>query len=57
MRRSGGGGPAKGLAVAKHDGVQVDPVVVNQAKLGEASRQIRAGDLDLLVLLGLQLLE
>src|SRR5688572_12566006 len=34
-RRPGSG--EIGLAVAEHDGVQVDPILIDQAKLGEAS--------------------
>ena len=40
-----------GLAVAKHDGVQVDPILIDQAKFGEASRQVRASNFDLPVAL------
>lgn len=43
------------LAVTKHDGVQVDSILIDQAKLGEASRQVRASNFDLPVALGLQL--
>src|SRR5262245_48791554 len=28
------------LAVTKHDGVQVDPILIDQAKFGEALRQV-----------------
>src|SRR4029453_19597779 len=51
-RRPGSG--EIGLAVTKHDGVQVDPIFIDQAKLGEALRQRRAGNLDLPAALGLQ---
>lgn len=43
------------LAVTKHDGVQVDSILIDQAKFGEAMRQVRASNLDLPVALGLQL--
>src|SRR5579884_1821837 len=43
------------LAMTKHDGVQVDSVLIDQAKFGEALRQVRAGNFDLPVVLGLQL--
>jgi hypothetical protein len=52
-RRPGSG--EGGLAVTKHDGVQVDSVLVDQAKFGEVSRQIRARNFDLPGPLGLQL--
>ena len=42
------------LAVTKHDGVQVDSILIDQAKFGEASRQVWAGNFDLPVALGLQ---
>ena len=42
------------LALTKHDGVQVDPILIDQAKFGEAVRQCRAGNFDLPVTLGLQ---
>src|SRR5262245_43216364 len=43
------------LAVTKHDGVQVDSILINQAKFGEALRQGWASNFDLPVALGLQL--
>src|SRR5688572_2493718 len=43
------------LAVTKHDGVQVDSILIDQAKLGEALRQVRASNFDLPVAFGLQL--
>ena len=43
------------LAMTKHDGMQVDSILIDQAKSGEAARQIRAGNFDLPVALGLQL--
>src|SRR5688572_12423039 len=43
------------FAVAKHDGVQVDSILIDQAKFGEALRQLRASNFDLPVALGLQL--
>src|SRR6185436_12530292 len=52
-RRSGSG--EIWLAVTKHDGVQVDSILIDQAKFGEALRQGRAGNFDLPVALGLQL--
>ena len=39
------------LAVTKHDGVQVDPILIDQAKFGEAARQVRASNFDLPVAL------
>ena len=41
-------------AVTKHDGVQVDPILIDEAKLGEASRQVRASNFDLPGALGLE---
>ena len=32
------------LAVTKHDGVQVDSILIDQAKVGQALRQARAGN-------------
>ena len=49
--------PAPGeiwLAVTQHDGVQVDSILIDQAKFGQALRQARAGNFDLSVALGLQ---
>src|SRR5262245_59824146 len=43
------------LAVTKHDGMQVDSILIDQAKFGEALRQVRASNFDLPVALGLQL--
>src|ERR671933_1720977 len=43
------------LSVAKHDGVQVDPILIDQAEFGEASRQGWASNFDLPGALGLQL--
>src|SRR5919199_446899 len=43
------------FAVTKHDGVQVDSILINQAKFGEALRQGWASNFDLPVALGLQL--
>src|SRR5215470_8742354 len=43
------------LAVTKHDGVQVDAILIDQAKFSEALRQVRASNFDLPVALGLQL--
>src|SRR5262245_51279010 len=43
------------LAVTKHDGVQVDSILIDQAKFGEALRQAWASNFDLPVALGLQL--
>jgi hypothetical protein len=43
------------LSVTKHDGVQVDSILIDQAKFGEALRQVRASNFDLAVALGLQL--
>src|SRR5512143_991894 len=43
------------LAVTEHDGVQVDSILIDQAKFSEALRQARASNFDLPVALGLQL--
>src|SRR3954468_2198488 len=43
------------LAVTKHNGVQVDSVLIDQAEFGEALRQVWASNFDLHVALGLQL--
>src|ERR687897_1388426 len=43
------------FAVTKHDGMQVDSILIDQAKFGEALRQVRASNFDLPVALGLQL--
>ena len=45
------------LAVTKHNGVQVDSILIDQAKFGQALRQARASNLDLPVALGNQLAE
>ena len=42
-------------AVPKHDGVKVDSILIDQAKISEASRQVRASNFDLPFALGLQL--
>jgi hypothetical protein len=39
-RRSGGRGPAKEwLATTKHDGVEVEAILINKTKVGQASCQ------------------
>src|SRR5262245_45773655 len=43
------------FAVTKDDEVQVDSILIDQAKFGEALRQVRASNFDLPVALGLQL--
>src|ERR687898_408171 len=43
------------FAVTKHDGVQVDSILIDQAKFGEALRQVRASNFNLPGALGLQL--
>jgi hypothetical protein len=43
------------LAMTNHDGVQVHSILIDQAKFGEAVRQVRASNFDLPVALGLQL--
>src|SRR6478736_6212042 len=43
------------LAVTKHDGVQVDSILIDQPEFGEALRQVRASNFDLPGALGLQL--
>ena len=40
--------------MTKHDGVQVDSILIDQAKCGQALRQVRASYFDLPVALGLQ---
>jgi hypothetical protein len=52
-RRSGPG--EIWLSVTKHDGVEVDAILIDQAKFGEAVRQGRASNFNLPVALGLQL--
>lgn len=42
------------LAVAKYDGVNVEPILIDQAKIGQAVRQAGSGDFDLPGVLGLQ---
>jgi len=42
------------LAVTNHDGVQVDSILVDQAKFGQALREVRACHFDLPVAPGLQ---
>src|SRR5512144_2205427 len=51
-------GPGSGeiwLAVTEHDGVQVDSILIDQAKFSQAMCQVRASNFDLPVALGLQL--
>src|SRR6188474_1490681 len=58
MRRQSERRPRPGeiwLAVTKHDRVQVDSILIDQAKCGQALRQARASNFDLPVALGLQL--
>ena len=43
------------LAVTKHDGVQVNSILIDQTKFGEALRQVRASNFDLPIALSLQL--
>ena len=43
------------FAVTKHDGMQVDSIFIDQAKFGEATRQVQASNFDFPVALGLQL--
>ena len=40
--------------MTKHDGVQVDSILIDQPKLGEALRQVWASNFDLPGALGLQ---
>jgi hypothetical protein len=40
--------------VTQHDRVQVDSILIDQAKFGEAVRQVRASNFDLPVTLSLQ---
>src|SRR6185437_12722772 len=42
-------------AVTEHDGVQVDPILVDQPESSERVRQVRPGNFDLAVALGLEL--
>src|SRR5687768_18426134 len=51
----GAGGGELGGAAAKHHRMQVDAILIDQAKVGEAVRQRGAGNFDLAVALGLQL--
>ena len=44
-RRPGAG--EEWLAVTKHDGVEVESILIDKAKVGQASRQVRAGNFDL----------
>ncbi len=46
-RRSGAGEIWR--AAAEHDGMQVDSILIDQAKLGKASSKVRAGNFDLTV--------
>lgn len=39
----------EGLASAEHDGVEIQPILVDQAPLGQAVRQFRPGHVDLFV--------
>lgn len=58
MRHKAEPGPGSGeiwLTVTKHDGMQVDSIFINQAKFGEAMRQVRASNFDLPIALSLQL--
>ena len=41
------------LSVTQYDGVQIDSILVDQAKLGETSREVRTSHLYLPVVLGL----
>ena len=51
-RRPGAG--KEWLAATKHDGMEVKPIFINQAKLGQTPGQLRSGDFDLAVEPGLQ---
>lgn len=44
-----------GVAVTQYDRVQVNPILVDQAKFSEAVRQDRASHFDLAIVLSLQL--
>src|SRR6266850_1983078 len=52
-RRPGAG--EEWLAATQHDGVEVEPILINETKIGQASRQLRSGDVDLACALSLQL--
>src|SRR5690348_3960134 len=44
----------KWLAVTQHDGMDIEPILVNEAEVAQASRQLRPGNFDLAGELGLQ---
>ena len=45
-RRSGGRGASEEwLAATKHDGVEVEPILIDKTKFGQASRQFRSATL------------
>ena len=44
-RRPGAG--EERLAAAKHDGAEVEPILIDETKVGQASRQVRSGDANL----------
>ena len=52
-RRAGAG--EEWLAATHHNGAEIEPILVNETKIGQASRQDRAGNFDLPVALGFQL--
>ena len=51
-RRPGAG--EEWLAAAQHDGVEVDAIRIDQAEIGQASRQVWSGDVNLACALGFQ---
>ena len=42
------------LAATEHDGVEVEPILIDETKVGQASRQVWSGDGNLPGALGLQ---
>src|SRR5262249_47104307 len=52
-RRPGAG--EEGLATAQHDGVEVEAILINKTKVGQASRQVWSADCNLPNVLSLQL--
>ena len=51
-RRPGAG--EEWLAVTKHDGVEVEPILIDKTKVGQASCQVRSADFNLPVEFSLQ---
>jgi hypothetical protein len=53
MERRLGAGEER-LATTKHDGAEVEPILIDKTGLGQALRQDRSGDVNLASQLGLQ---